>query len=176
MKRTCNRVASLGRCRHGIASLEFAMILPLLAVMLFGMIDIGRLLTDYHLVSKSVRDATRYLSRMDAGSMSLTCASIDNASGPVTQAKNLALTGRVDGDPNTDALLGYWTAPSSITVTPSCRDNTAPTYSGFYEGVDNIPVVTVSASVSFPLLNGWVLDRGPTLSFVVTHQEIHIGE
>jgi len=175
--RTLHRKArSLSGCRRGIASLEFAMILPLIAVMLFGMIDIGRLLTDYHLVSKSVRDATRYLARVDAAAMTLTCASIDNGSAPVTEAKNLALTGKIDGVPAADALLKYWTDPASITVTPSCKDNSTATYAGFYAGVDNIPIVTVSATVSFPLLSAWVLDRGTTLTFTLQHQEIHIGQ
>jgi len=166
----------LVRCRNGIAAVEFALILPVLAVMLFGMIDLGRLLTDYHLVSKSVRDATRYLSRADATAMALTCATLNDASQPIIEAKNLALTGRIDGNPNTEPLLNYWRNPATITVTPSCRDNSAPTYSGFFEGVPNIQVITVSAAVQFPLLNGWVLDRGATLTFAVLHQEIHIGE
>jgi len=177
--KTCSREAgAFGRCRRGIASLEFAMILPLMAVLLFGTIDVGRLLTDYQLVSKSVRDATRFLARTDATALGLdkTACTINNTSMPVTEAKNLALTGMIDGDPNTDALLGYWTDPTSITVTPTCWDNSGGTYSGFYAGVDNIPIITMQATVSFPFLNGWILDRGATLTFDLSHQEIFVGE
>ncbi len=57
-------VKRLRRRRDGIASVEFAIVLPILVLMLFGTIEFGRLLVDYQLVNKSARDAIRYLSRV----------------------------------------------------------------------------------------------------------------
>lgn len=47
----------------GSAAAEFAMILPLLIIFLAAVMDFGRLMMDYHAASKSIRDASRYLSR-----------------------------------------------------------------------------------------------------------------
>lgn len=184
---TIARIKSIGRCKDGIAAVEFVLILPVLMIMLFGTIDIGRLLMDYQLVSKSVRDAARFVARSDgvvlglrasggATPAPLDCASFDDTSLPVDQAKNLALTGMVDGDPSADPLLGYWTDPSTIEVTADCGDNSTGIYSGIYAGEQKIPAVTVGARVTVPLLNGWLMGRGASLTFRVQHQEIFIGQ
>lgn len=52
-----------------MAAAEFVPILPVVAILLFGIIEIGRLLHDFHVVAKGVRNATRYLSRLP-----MTCA------------------------------------------------------------------------------------------------------
>jgi TadE-like protein len=41
---------------------EFAFVLPLLAMMMFGVIDFGRALYTYHFVSNAAREATRWAS------------------------------------------------------------------------------------------------------------------
>ncbi len=53
----------LRECR-GNAGAEFALVLPLLMLLLFGAIEIGRALHDFHVVNETVRDAGRYLSRI----------------------------------------------------------------------------------------------------------------
>jgi hypothetical protein len=47
---------------RGSALLEFAFALPLLAMLLFGVIDFGRALYAYHFVSYAAREATRWAS------------------------------------------------------------------------------------------------------------------
>ena len=167
------------RARQGIASVELVLILPLLALMLFGTVDIGRLLFDYQAVSKSVRDATRYLTRVDAvalwGGGGDPCTDPTGAV-PIAEARNLALTGTIDGsDPY---LLAYWTDPLSITVSSSCVANTADPkiYQGYYATTDQIPSITMSATVSFTLLNGWLIDRDNALTFTISHKEAHFGQ
>ena len=54
------------RTTHGTAGVEFALLLPLLVLLLFGGIEIGRALHDFHVVNETVRDAARYLSRVEA--------------------------------------------------------------------------------------------------------------
>ncbi len=176
MNRIMRHLRRLWRARGGIAAVEFVMILPLLALMLFGTIEVGRMLFDYQAASKSVRDATRYLTRIDAGSLSLVCpgATIDNTAAKVIEAKNLALRGTIDT--TEPFLLSYWTDPNSINVTASCIDNSGATYQGFYAGVVLIPNITVTATVPMPLMNGWLLGLGDTLSFTISHKEVHFGQ
>ncbi|MEE9249822.1 MAG: TadE/TadG family type IV pilus assembly protein [Alphaproteobacteria bacterium] len=166
------------RARQGIAAVEFVLILPLITLLLFGTIDIGRLLFDYQAVSKSVRDATRYLTRIPEATLwdGVSSCNDPNGAGPIAEARNLALRGTID---TTDPyLLSFWTDPTTVTVSASCTANTADpkVYQGFFTLKDQIPSITVSATVSFPFLNGWLLGMGTTLTFTVDHEEVHYGQ
>ena len=176
MTRIIQKLRRLWRARGGIAAVELALILPLFPLMLFGTIEIGRMLFDYQAASKSVRGATRYLTRIDAASLSLVCpgATIDNTAAEVTNAKNLALRGTIDT--SKPFLLAYWTDINSVSVTVSCIDNSGATYQGFYSGVEQIPNITVTATVTMPLMNGWVVGQGDTLTFTISHKEVHFGQ
>ncbi len=164
------------RARGGVASVEFILILPVLALMLFGTIEVGRLLFDFHAASKTVRDSTRYLTRIDAAALGLACpaTTVNNASAEVTNAKNLALRGTIDT--SKPYLLGYWTDADSISVTVSCEDNSGDLYQGFYAGAAYVPSITVSATVPIPLLVGGLMGLGDTLTFTVSHKEAHFGQ
>ena len=181
MDRFTQHMERLWKARGGIASVEFVLILPVLTLMLFGTIEVGRLLFDFHAASKTVRDATRYLTRVPAGSFFSACpaGAVNAAAAEVANARNLALTGSIStpGSPGSKPyLLGYWTDANSIVVTVDCEDNSAGTYEGFYAGADWIPSITVSATVPIPLMNGWLLGLGDTLTFTVSHEEVHFGQ
>ncbi len=176
MDRFTQHMERLWKARGGVAAVEFVLILPLLALMLFGTIEIGRILFDFHAASKTVRDATRYLTRIPATSLGLACpkVTVNNGAAEIANAKNLALRGTIDT--SKPYLLGYWTDANSIVVTVSCLDNSADTYLGFYAGADWIPSITVSATVPIPLLMGGLLGLGDTLTFTVSHEEVHFGQ
>ena len=53
---------------QGVALVEFALILPLLLILTFMTTEFGRALYEYNTVTKSVRDAVRYLSFQAPGS------------------------------------------------------------------------------------------------------------
>jgi len=89
---------SINQCKHklqaGLAAIEFAFILPVLLILGFAVIDFGRLLFQYDTLTKSTRDATRYLAavvRPPATAFS-TDASYQSA---VNNARNLALCGTI---------------------------------------------------------------------------------
>ena len=175
MNRIMQHLGRLWRARGGIAAVELALILPLFPLILFGTIEIGRMLFEYQAASKSVRDATRYLTRIDAGLLGLACPNtINGAAAQVIEAKNLALRGTIDT--SKPFLLAYWTDINSVSVTVSCIDNGGATYQGFYAGVLLIPNITVTATVLMPLMNGWLLGLGDTLSFTISHKEVHFGQ
>jgi hypothetical protein len=50
---------------RGAAIIEFALILPLLLILIFITTEFGRALYEYNIITKSVRDAVRYLSMQD---------------------------------------------------------------------------------------------------------------
>lgn len=54
--------------QQGVALVEFALILPMLLVMTFMTTEFGRALYQYNALTKSVRDAARYLTTQAPGS------------------------------------------------------------------------------------------------------------
>lgn len=153
------------RDTQGTAAAEFAMILPLLIIFLVVVMDFGRLMMDYHAVSKSIRDASRYLGRVG-----VTCGAgggaIDNAA-DITRAKNLALSGSVNTPAAGAYLLPYWTDPNTISVNITCIVNTGQ-FSGRYNSLAFIPSIVVTATVPFSLFFGNIVYSGTPFSFITT--------
>ena len=170
--------------RDGIASVEFAIVLPILVLMLFGAIEFGRLLVDYQLVNKSARDAIRYLSRVHDAGITDICPTGGVLFGPsnpapseaVQNAVYLAMTGSIDG--SGDYLLGYWDEEETIQiqVVQPCTNNTTGTFSGAYQYSDYIAELTMTVDVSFPSGFGWLLPFLDDFSIKVAHNEVYIGD
>ncbi len=134
--------------RRGVAAAEMALVTPMLMILMFGSFELARYFLDEHVVVKAVRDGARYAGRL--GFSDFTCAS---ASAGAQQAiREITRTGALGG---TTPRLGYWTSPTTITVSVTC--DTSGAYSGIYNGVAmGAPVVTVSASVPYVSLFGMV--------------------
>ncbi len=171
---------SLFSAREGTAAVEFAMVLPLLLVLLFAGIEIGRLLTDFHAVSKSVRDATRYLTRVGmtcpgaAASTGPLANYIDNA-GDATIANNLAMTGTVDTPTMpADYLLSYWKNTATVSSTVTCILNGGQ-YQGVYVAKPLIPQITMTATVPFAFLWGTLFMDAANINMTLSHTEVHVG-
>lgn len=98
----------------GLAAIEFALILPMLLIMAFAVIDFGRVLFEYNTLSKSTRDATRYLASVVRPPAAV-YASDATYSAAVSSAQNLALCGSVSAC-GSNALVDGLTA-SNISVT-----------------------------------------------------------
>lgn len=80
-------------CR-GIATLEMAIALPVLLLIMMATVEIGRLLAQYDALTKSVRGAARYL----ASNALLGTTGVVSISPQVqTATANLAVTGNVNG-------------------------------------------------------------------------------
>ena len=69
---------------HGVALVEFALILPFLLLLSFATVEFGRALYQFNTVAKSVRDAARYLSAQTPGTR-------------LTEARNLVVYGNTAG-------------------------------------------------------------------------------
>src|SRR6476661_8250753 len=70
--------------QHGVAIVEFALILPFLLLLTMLTTEFGRALYQYNILTKSVRDSARYLSMQTPGTH-------------VAQARNLVVYGNTAG-------------------------------------------------------------------------------
>lgn len=158
------------RDRRGASVLEMTVMLPFLVALAFGVIEFGRALQHYHTINKSVRDAARFLARVDitcADPPATTCNIVD--SNDLNRAKTLALTGYVSGG---TPILSYWTDPDTVSVTITPFDNSG----GAYRGKPNMPVIRVTASVPFQDLGMLAVFGISPITFNTRHDELHIGE
>lgn len=148
--------------RRGAALVEFTLIAPLLVLLMCGMAEFANAMRQYQIMEKGVRDAGRYVARVQVTN----CIIPGSA---VTAAQNLALTGRTSGG---TPLLASWTNPSSVAVTvSSCVNNT----SGAYRGVDNIPVIQVTATAPYADLGMLEVIGFGDVQLTVTHRQLWIG-
>jgi Flp pilus assembly protein TadG len=155
--------------RSGVSIIEMTIMLPVLVSLAFGVAEFGRALQQHHVMTKAMRDAGRYLTRVpvDCPSGAAT-GSVTNTS-DIDMAKNLALNGAPTGG---SPRVSYWTSPASISVRVDCFDNTA----GTYRGEPGMPLITVSASVPYQDLGFLGVLGLPAMTFNPRHQELHIGE
>lgn len=89
----------MNRKKHkGVALVEFALILPFLLMLSMITFEFGRAIWQYNTLTKSVRDAARYLSIQTPGTK-------------MTQARNLMVYGNLAG---TGAPLARGLSPSHV--------------------------------------------------------------
>jgi Flp pilus assembly protein TadG len=99
----------LGRDQHGQTAVEFALVAPILIVMLLGIIQLGVAFHDYVTLTDAARAGARkaIVARLSGGNITDAQQAVRNAAGSLDQSK---LTVTVD-DPS-------WTTPgSTVTVT-----------------------------------------------------------
>lgn len=139
------RLRDLWICRRGAAAAELALLLPLLAGMLFGAIEVAYYFYSQHQVVKGVRDGARYASRQSFATIN--CDSgFAMPSGVETAIQEVTRTGRPSG--GTTRVPGW--VNTDVTVAVSCPGTAVTT--GIYDGQTNAPVVTVTANVNYQSL------------------------
>lgn len=139
---------------HGAASVEFALVLPMLIVLMFGGFEAGYFIWMQHKVTDAVRDGARYASRLPIGDFCDGATAKNDATSTADYA-NIRLLTRTGQLANTAASpkVAGWT-DAQVTANVQCEKfvNT-----GIYTDLGNAgPVVTVSAvDVPYPsLLHG----------------------
>nr|WP_202389860.1 TadE/TadG family type IV pilus assembly protein [Parapontixanthobacter aurantiacus] len=135
------------RDRSGAAAAEMALMVPLLMILMFGGFEAGHYFYTEHKIVKAVRDGARYAGR-------LPFSAYDCGSGTSSQAaliQNVTRTGVADT--TAPPLIYNWTDNADVTVSVTC--NTAETTKGIFTDLaSGAPVVTVSATASYPSLFG----------------------
>ncbi len=187
MRRVAGFFRGLMGAVSGTAAVEFSLFLFfILMPFLFGIFEIGRALEQHHVVTKSVRDAARYVARTrdDSGDAFTTanpievgCAAAGNVQGGSSpaaagNAKDLAMYGKFRPDSNDTPLMAAWDAAAdpaayqTVCITGPVAVNT---------GTLTVDVVTVTAMVPFEDILLQAFGIGP-ITFEVSHQERYIGE
>ncbi len=168
---------ALRKARSGASMVEFALALPIFVLLLLGVAEVGRAIHHYHIINKTLRDSTRYLGRIP-----VTCPAVGTAAGSVdnvgneTTAKNLAMTGSLNGGSN---LIDYWTDPTTITIEVDCLDNSAGANLCGTEacaGNPFLPVVRMRADVVYQDLGFLSVFGLGQLTFNADHEEVSIPE
>ena len=148
---------SLWDSNQGTAMVESAIVLPVFLTLVGGVYEFSFFVYQEQLITSGVRDAARYL----------TLTADPNSIAEQIDAKNLAVTGAINGGPS--RVTGWNTSDVSVAI--SAVDNSAGTYSG---GA-TIQIVTVSTNFVEPSLGflGLLGLKKPTIS--VSYQERFVG-
>ncbi len=145
------------RDRRGNELLEFALVLPLLVLLLAGAVEFGRAMYTYNILTKSVRNAARYLSDTQISPAGVIKTDPNDY---VTYTKNVAVFGNVDPTAGTRVIPDL--TPDQINVTGTATPG--PEAGQFY--------VTVSANYPYTPLFGFLL---PVITFQPKVTMIFVG-
>jgi Flp pilus assembly protein TadG len=114
--------------RKGVAALEFALIAPVLMLMIFGMATFGFALNNYLTLTNAVRTGARTLASSRASSTPYSSAtSAIYGSAPTLTSASIAITMTVNGSPCTSdagcstTLSTSAGSPSSVSATYPCN-------------------------------------------------------
>ena len=187
MRRVAGFFRGLMGAVSGTAAVEFSLFLFfILMPFLFGIFEIGRALEQHHVVTKSVRDAARYVARTtdDSGADFTTTNLIDDGcagtgaivglSSPAAagNAKDLAMYGKFSPVSGDTPLMAAW----NLAANPAAYQTVC--ISGPV-AVDTdtltVDVITVTAMVPFEDILLQAFGIGP-ITFDVSHEERYIGE
>jgi Flp pilus assembly protein TadG len=122
--------------QDGVAAVEFALILPVLALILFGVLEFGRVWSQYQVFQGAAREGAR-CAAVASTSDCVVQTEIDQAAGPYNPDTNATVQlvgggsrpdGCTDADTGKDVQV-FWAQPmdvnipfwSDITVTPTIK-------------------------------------------------------
>jgi Flp pilus assembly protein TadG len=159
------------RDKDGSALLEASLLTPLLVSLYFGVFDFSWYFYNQQLVEAGVRDAARYMARIElTGGNTNPCAQKDP--GGVlyqTDAANIAVTAQTSGG---TARVTGWTA-SDVTISCVASPSLG---TGFYaDGSASMMIIYVTTSFVDPSLGFFAAIGLSTPSLSFTHQERFIG-
>lgn len=150
------------RDESGAAFIEFTVLAPFLLFLALGMTELGRFLYQYQLVLEGLRDAGRYLARLDP-----------NDSTNQGNAANLAVTATIDGsgDPR---VAGWVSSDVAFSVTEVPNDDGSG--NALYRGADDVEVLEVTTTFDYADV-GFLSALGlNAISIDATHEQRVIAE
>lgn len=119
----------------GFAMVEFVIGLPVLLLLLLGIAEAGRMVTDYNLLTIATRDAARYVSR---NAVNATLGTIELPAELLSQGRNLVVySSPAAGD--TPILPGLSTADVQITAVGTEHVQVQVSYTFRPVVVNNLP-------------------------------------
>lgn len=155
---------------HGAALVEATVVIPILVFLMIGVIDFGLAYSDLASAQKSLRNVTRYLSKLPQTSL---CGALDPA------AKNLAVYGKTPAALTDTPLIRGWKASGvsniTITVTEKATATSAET-TGCTTSDKAYRRIKISATVPYTALAWSVLNLPGTITMRTEHEERWIGQ
>lgn len=139
--------------QSGAAAIEFAILIVPLMLMLFGVTEFGRAIYQYNTITKTVRDASRYLSTVAPGTGH-------------TEAKNLVVCGTTAGCGTSTLVSGLTTGMVIICDAGNCASTHLSQATG--SGTVNLVTVTVTNFAFKSLVNipiGGVTIGAPNMTY-----------
>ena len=163
------RTSSFQRDTRGTASVEMALMLPMLVVLLFGGLEGGYYFWSEHRVVKAVRDGARYAGRQSFDQYNCTTTSTTTATRDAI--KNLTRTGTLDGT-GAPLIPGWVDGNTTVTVAPC---NTATATGLFLTEANGAIRVTVSTDVAYRSLFSSLGFTTATLRLRASQQAVVMG-
>jgi Flp pilus assembly protein TadG len=161
---------ALWRNNEGTALIEGAVLMPSLFVVLLGVYEFSWVFLQQKLIEAGVRDAARYLTRVDDPNHADPCAKTDSGGNLyTTYAKNIAVYGSTSTTGFHQRVNGWTTA--NVTITCPTFDNSAANYTGGAT-LYRVLVSTSFADPSFGFFGLFGLSA-PNIS--ASHEERYIG-
>lgn len=157
------RIRNLWSDRTGASLVEFTILLPFLLILGLGVSEFSSALYQHHLITTGLRDAARYLAR------------VDDPDAKSAAAKELAVYGEIGG---TTKRVPWWNvADVAVSLEAVANPVNPATGTRTYRGGDPIQIVRVSTTTSYPGV-GFLrfLGFGSGISLSAFHEERVIHE
>jgi len=157
----------------GSALIEFSLLLPILMGLMVGAFEFGRYFQQTHVVNKGVKNAARYLARIENGDL---CPSPAGGSfaNDTLDARDLAQYGSFDTT-GKSLIIPAWDSSSTFTASVTCAPN--PETGGIrdYRGPAVLPVIQVTTTFTYDDIGMLDFIRPSGLDITATHEELYIG-
>lgn len=117
-------------------ALEFAIVVPIMAAMIFALFDLSRLVSIQQVVQSASREAARHLARSP-----ITCTASGGSaafSAEIIQNTKAQFQGS-----------GFEPDQIDVSVVIECRPTSSATISGMYDVEDFMPVIKVTVSLEY---------------------------
>ena len=159
--------------REGSVLVEGTILVPVLVTLFLGVFEFSWYFFSQQLVEMGVRDAARYLARVELTGTNTPCTQTDPDTGNLyeDEAANIAATGQRDSG-GTARVKGWTAAKVAITCLTSPALGGGSVYADGQSSMTIIYVTTTFADPTLGLFPALGLTT-PSLSF--THQERYIG-
>ena len=147
---------------------EFAIMVPIMVLLVFGITELGRALYQWNTLTKIVATGARYMARSNGGLVTDSCGQGATWSTFELKAKDLMIDGN-----GTEPLLRHLDAAGVITITPRPGGGVGSSY-------EEVCVIEVEAVVPFDWMIGGprMFPFGATdpISLTARTEERYIGE
>ena len=164
------RISAIARrladCRRGVAMFEFAITLPILLIIVAGGWELARGLWLYDALNKGVRDASRYLARVDDPKSALS----------LQMAERLVLTGDITTGADSQPPRFDHNQVNVVIGIDTYANDSGQIYRSPGGGTEPIEVVQVTAEFDYEAPMLAFLNIATPITLTVAHQERFIGD